>query len=510
MLARLLLAVASGLSLWVAFPSHGLWPMAVLGCAGLALATCQMGPWRGALVGLLGGLACFVPLLSWSGVYVGALPWLALASLESLYVAGFGLVCGYLQRTRVRPLAVGLAWTVGELARSTTPFGGFPWGRLAFSQAESPMLGAVALLGSPGLSFLVAFSGGLLAYAGSALLTRRRQHAIRGAVALAGVAACVTAPLAVPRPVDGEPVQVLAVQGNVPEMSLEFNAQRREVLDRHAATTERAAERIATGELPRPDVVLWPENSADIDPTRNADAAAVIEAAMESVGVPLVVGALLREPVDHNSNAALLYVPGQGIADRYVKRRPAPFAEYIPYRSFFRVLSDKVDLVPRDFVAGSEVGLLQVPLRDDATLPVGVAICFEVVIDDVMRDTVRAGAELILVPTNNATFGFTDESVQQLAASRVKSVELGRAVVHISTVGVSALITPDARVHQRTELFTQDVLSGTLPRRTELTWAVRLGPWPEGVAAVALVLLVAGTALTNRRAGQRPADRPPG
>jgi apolipoprotein N-acyltransferase len=284
-------------------------------------------------------------------------------------------------------------------------------------------------------------------------------------------------------------------------MTLEFNAQRRAVLDMHSATTLRAAEQIRTGDLPAPDLVLWPENASDIDPLLNADAAEVIETAVDAVDVPLVVGAVLRGPGDYNSNASLLYLPGQGVVDRYVKLRPVPFAEYIPYRDFFRLFSDKVDLVSRDFYPGTQVGVLDVPLAEGDLL-LGVAICFEVVVDDLMRQTVLEGAEVVLVPTNNATFGFTDESVQQLAASRVKSIELGRSVVHISTVGVSGLVLPDGQVVDRTELFTQDILSGQIPRRTELTWAVRLGPWPERAAVAALALLVAGTLVRRDRVGR--------
>lgn len=505
MLQRLLLAAASGAAIWLAFPGYDLWPLAVVGTAALALATRGAGIWRGAVLGLLAGLTLFAPLLSWSGVYVGVLPWAALSVLQALYVAGLGAVCGWLQRDRVRPVVVALSWVTCELLRSTTPFGGFPWGRLAFSQADSPLLGAAALVGTPGLTFLVALAGGLLAAGVSSLQAggvRRRA----GLGALAGVAVCLLLPTTVPRPVDGEPVQVLAVQGNVPRLGLDFNAQRRAVLDNHVSSTVRAAQDVADGVLDQPDVVLWPENSSDIDPVRNADAAALIQGAVDTIAAPVVVGAVLRRDDDRNSNAALLYVPGEGITDRYLKLRPVPFAEYIPYRSFFRAITDTVDLVPRDFAAGEEVGVLDVPLREGGALPLGVAICFEVVVDDLMRATVLEGAEVVLVPTNNATFGLTDESVQQLAASRVKAVELGRSVVHVSTVGVSALILPDGSTGRRTELFTQDILSGELPRRTELTVAVRLGPWPERAAAVALLaLVVAG--VRERRSAAVPDPR---
>lgn len=508
---RLVLSAAAGLSLWLAFPGHDLWWMAYVGVGALALATVSVGPARGFLLGGVAGLGYFVPLLSWSGIFVGALPWLALATLQALYVGGVGAVCGYLQRQGVRPLVVALAWVVAELARSTTPFGGFPWGRIAFSQADAPLLAVVSWVGTPGLTFVAALVGGLGALAVERLVRGRHQDGDRRQVdrpagsgrwvpALAGTAALVllVGPLAIPRPTAGEPVQVLGVQGNVPEMTLEFNAQRRAVLDMHVATTRGAAELVNDGALPAPDIVFWPENASDIDPLRNADAERIIEEAVETIDAPVLVGAVLQEPVDHVTNASLLYLPGQGVVDRYVKQRPVPFAEYIPYRDFFRIFSDQVDLVARDFVGGDEPGVLTVPITDGEVV-LGVAICFEVVVDDLMRANVLQGAEVLFVPTNNATFGFTDESVQQLAASRVKAVELGRPVVHVSTVGVSGLVQPDGTVQERTQLFTQDIISGSVPRRTELTLATRLGAWPERVAVAALAAIVLGTALVRRR-----------
>lgn len=494
--ARLILSLAAGLCLWLAFPGFDHWWLAPVGVAALALATTGAGARRGALLGMVAGMAYFTPLLSWSGIFVGNLPWIALSVLQALYVALLGLVLGWaggvgpVRQVRVRPLVVALAWVASELARSTTPYGGFPWGRLGFSQADSPVLGIASVLGTPGVTFLVALSGGLLALGVQLLGTAHAPRAgLAGALAVLVAAATMTAPALIPRPVDGPTTQVLAVQGNVPQLGLDFNAQRRAVLDNHARGTSAAAALVRSGELPAPDLVLWPENSSDIDPLRNADAAEVITAAVEDIGVPVVVGAVLREPEDHSSNVSLLWLPEQGVVDRYVKQRPVPFAEYIPHRSFYRLFSPHVDRVSRDFYAGSEVGVLAVP-TSAGELPLGVAICFEVVIDSLMRETVRAGAEILLVPTNNATFGLSHESVQQLAASRVKAVELGRSVIHVSTVGVSALITPDGQAHEVTELFTADLLSGALPVREQLTWAVRLGPWPEPLAVAALAVLV--------------------
>jgi apolipoprotein N-acyltransferase len=178
-----------------------------------------------------------------------------------------------------------------------------------------------------------------------------------------------------------------------------------------------------------------------------------------------------------------------------VKRHPAPFGEYIPYRSFFRHFSDKVDLVARDFAAGSSVGVLPAgPVR------LGNVICFEVAYDGLVQDPVRAGADLLVVQTNNATFGYTDESTQQLAMSRLRAVETGRSVVHVSTVGVSGIIAPDGSFLQRSGLFTQEVLQARVPLRTGLTPAVRLGRAPELVlSALGLVLAAAGLLAARRR-----------
>jgi len=510
-LVRLVLSVAAGLCLWLAFPTHDLWWTAYVGIGALALATAGVGARRGLVLGLAAGLAYFVPLLSWTGIFVGSLPWLALAVLEALYIAGLGAVCGYLQRDGVRPLVVALAWVVAELARSTTPFGGFPWGRVAFSQADAPLLAVASWLGTPGVTFTAALVGALVALAverwlrpsrGEGTERGRRAGSLRDRWTAPGAAVCAVAlllgPLLIPRPVDGEPLQVLGVQGNVPEMTLEFNAQRRAVLDNHVATTLSAADLIDRGALPAPDLVLWPENASDIDPLRNADAATVINEAVDAVGVPLIVGAVLREPEDHSTNASLLFLPGEGVVDRYVKQRPVPFAEYIPFRSFFRLFSDKVDLISRDFVAGDEPGVMAVPVAGGEVV-LGIAICFEVVVDDLMRDNVLRGAEVLFVPTNNATFGFTAESEQQLAASRVKAVELGRPVVHVSTVGVSGLVQPDGSVQEKTELFTRDIVSGAVPRRTDLTLAARLGWWPERLAAAGLAGALVAAALVRRR-----------
>ena len=176
--------------------------------------------------------------------------------------------------------------------------------------------------------------------------------------ALLALAALATGPLAALLPpagaLAGRTVTIAAVQGNVPRLGLDFNAQRRAVLDNHVRVTEQLAADVAAGRRPRPDVVLWPENASDIDPLRNPDAAAAIDQAARAVGVPIVLGTVLAGPDDTATNSVLVWQPGVGVVDRTDKRRVQPFGEYLPWRPFFRLLSDYADRAG-NFVPGHRV-----------------------------------------------------------------------------------------------------------------------------------------------------------
>lgn len=507
-LPRVLCAAASGLVTAYAFPTHDVWWLAVVGVA-LLSAAAWGARWRFALLlGFVHGLAFFLPTLSWSGVYVGNLPWIALCTLEALYLAAMcavvSVVQGPLARTRWSPFAyaaVPLGWVLQEWARGTTPFGGFPWARLAFSQADSPLAPFARFAGAPGLTFAVASLGVLLHVTAREASRRvgRRVGRPRPACAAAyrswGAVLVVLGlgplglALATTPPTDGRPVSVLFVQGNVPKPGLDFNAERRKVLDNHVQGTLAAARE----GRPAPSLVIWPENSSDIDPLLNLDAKADIRLAVEAIKAPILVGAVLDGPGRFVSNVSLFYRPGVEAPQKYVKQHPVPFAEYIPYRSFFRRFSSQVDLVARDFTSGHSPGGFEVPVAGEQPYWVIPTICFEVAYDDLMRDsTMQPGrsASILAVQTNNATFGYTAESEQQFAISRLRAIEHGRSVVHVSTVGVSGFISPDGTPSGMTSLFTPATRFGSPVVRTETTISDRLGSLPEYAAAGATVLLL--------------------
>lgn len=509
-------ALLAGLLLFGSFPPRPLWFLAPLGIALLTLVLERARTaWGAAGYGLLAGFGFFLPLLPWTGIYVGPVPWLALSTACAAFLALFGALAHWTAPLPARPIWIALAWTACEWARSSFPFGGFPWGRIAFGQADGWYLPLAALGGAPLIGFAVALTGTCLALLLTALARRGRAFppprpapAPRRTVLAAAAVAVVLLPLAglalratLPDAADGDrTITVAAVQGSVPRLGLDFNAQRRAVLDNHVRRTEQLAADIAAGRAPRPDVVIWPENASDIDPLRNPDAAAAITAAARAVGAPILVGAvLINADRKTTTNSVIVWDPGTGPAERHDKKIIQPFGEYLPLRGFFRLFSDYADRAGY-FVPGSGTGVVHA-----AGVPIGVATCYEVAFDRAFRDSMAAGAQLLTVPTNNATFGDSEMTYQQLAMSRVRAVEHGRALVVAATSGVSAVVAADGAVTEQSELFVPAALTATLPLRTDRTLATRLGPAPEYLA-VALCLLGLGAALLRRRASTAPAS----
>ncbi|MGW0731977.1 apolipoprotein N-acyltransferase [Streptomyces sp. NPDC002851] len=492
-------AVLSGLLLYVSFPPRELWWLAPVALGLFALAVYGRRVRAGFGLGFLAGLSFFVPLLSWTGVDVGPLPWLALAFAESVILALAGAGIAYVSRLPLWPLWASGVWIADEALRARMPFGGFPWGKVAFGQPDGLFLPLAAVGGTPLLSFGVVLCGfGLAALA----LRLREVRGVRdrGVVVAAALtvvpvlAGAAAAPLVSNAAEDGT-TRVAVVQGNVPRMGLDFNAQRRAVLDYHVRETLKLADDVQSGKVERPDLVLWPENSSDIDPYANPDAYAEIDRAAKAVGVPLAVGAVVTADDGTTRNRLILWDPVKGPGAVYDKRQLQPFGEYMPYRGFFRIFSKDVDR------AGSFVPGDKPTVFDMAGTKVGPVTCYEAAFDGVVRDQVRAGAQLISVPSNNATFGRSQMTYQQLAMDRVRAVEHGRAVLVPVTSGVSAVIRPDGSIAQRTGLFVPDTLVAEVPKRSSLTPATQAGVWPE-VLLVALGVAGLAGAVVRARAGR--------
>ncbi|APY89544.1 apolipoprotein N-acyltransferase [Streptomyces alfalfae] len=501
-------AALAGVLLYVSFPPRTLWWLALPAFA--VLAGCLHGrTWKAGLgLGYLFGLGFLLPLLVWTGVEVGPGPWLALAAVEAVFVALVGAGTALLSRLPGYPLWAAALWIAGEAARARVPFSGFPWGKIAFGQADGVFLPLAALGGTPVLGFAVVLCGyGLYETVRQVRAARCSGEVRRGAAVAALLSVLVPVggafaarPLVSNDAEDGT-TTIAAIQGNVPRAGLGFNAQRRAVLDHHVRETERLAAAVKAGKAEQPDLVLWPENSSDIDPFTNPDARHEIEDAVEAIGAPVSVGGVVETKGGKLYNEQILWDPQKGPTDTYDKRQIRPFGEYIPLRGLIRVFSSDVDRVRQDFSRGDEPGVFTM-----AGAEVGLATCYEAAFDWAVRDTVTHGAQLISVPSNNATFDRSEMTYQQLAMSRVRAVEHSRAVAVPVTSGVSAVIMPDGAVKARTTWYTADSLVEEVPLRSSRTPATRFGVLPEGV----LVLIAAGglgcavtSAARSRRAARR-------
>jgi apolipoprotein N-acyltransferase len=190
----------------------------------------------------------------------------------------------------------------------------------------------------------------------------------------------------------------------------------------------------------------------------------------------------------------VLWLPGRGPATVYVKRQLVPFGEYIPFRGLLSHITSLVALQPQNFTAGHRAVVFHV-----GRIRLGDVICYEVGFDGLVSSEVRAGANLLAMQTNDASFevdGQRGETLQQLAMARIRAVESDRAVVVASTTGVSAVIAPDGRLLAHTATWRQAELDVRVPLLTQRTLADRVGAWPEAVI-ILLTLAAFGWAVAG-------------
>ena len=496
--ARLLLAVLSGVVLSLAFEPVAAPEVIPFTVAGFVLSVRGLRARSAWVPGLLFGLGFQYVLLFWMRA-VGPDAWLALATVEAAFIALLGSLTAILCRHRWWPVWVAAAWVAIEVWRSGWPFSGMPWGRLAFAVVDTPVAKALPWVGSVGVSFLLALSGTLLAWVA---LARGRERRVAAAVLLALVAMAAL-PVAFPweATATGE-ATVAAVQGDVPGNGDDILYDFRQVTQNQVDVTVGLARDVAAGTVPRPDFVLWPENSTAIDPFRDAQTNSAIRTASAAIGVPILVGAIVDAGPEHVLNQGIVWDPVSGAGDRYTKRHPVPFGEYIPARDLFTRQFGRLAEIPRDMLSGTR----KTPLRV-ADIEVADAICFDVAYDDGIYAQVNRGAQLLVVQTSNATFIHTDQIDQQFAITRLRAIETGRWLAVASTNGVSGVIAPDGRVVASAAPRTQQVLVEQVGLVDGITPAVRLGAWPGrfliALTAVGLLLTLASGKLPYRRSRDR-------
>ena len=557
----LLAAAGAGPVLNAAFPDRGWWPLAFL-AIGFQLVTLQ-GRRLGAafLVGFVFGAAFYFPDIAWAAVFLGPIPWSALSTLMALWAGLGGMLIALAYRWVPRafpstwsrllfvPVVVAGLWTLREAVESVWPYGGFSWGRVAFSQSASPLSSLFAWFGVSGVSFLMVFAvavavaaaqeglrasrgrsaawyrpwvdgGNQMASSGvssatattgdvtpGSAITGRGIGSLARAVMAVGIFTMLFVVPAYPTHLNGT-VRVGAVQGDTKSGYFDPPAQLGDnLLGQIAATKPVYSKNV--------DVVIWPEGASDVDPLEDPGAAALWDQVSARANAPLLGGTITSRVTTNPDgsttrryyNSALLWEAGKGAVNYYDKKHPVPFGEYVPDRAFWRQFAPSlIDLIQRDYTPGTTPQVMNIGTTK-AGIPnviVGLAICFDIVDDQLMTDAVNEGAQVIFAQTNNADFGLTDESVQQLAIARIRALELGRSVVNISTVGTSAVIAPDGSISHQLPVYTPDAIVADVPLATGKTpavWGGRQFEWL--VCGIGIGALLAAGTLRGRRRRSR-------
>ncbi len=498
--ASVIAAAVGGIVLGAAFPTLSLWPLAFAGVF-IILWSLNGRTWAsGLLIGLVSGAMFWGPLIHWLTLYLGPVPWLGLAGVQTVYFVIFGAVAAVVLRhgptvwstTRKRlifiPLVLAGLWVAREGIAAVWPYGGFAWGRLAQSQSESGFGPLVAWCGTAGLSFLIAWSA---AFVFEAIRVRRFLRV--GAITIL-VLVCAVAFPRFPVATSGT-IRLAAVQGNTKSALFDVVEPGQNVID-HAETT-------LTYVKSPVDVVIWPENASDVDPTRFKESAQVLDYLSAKYNAPFIVGTITEPRDGVYFNSSLVWMSGQGVTAQYDKIHPVPFAEYMPNRDFFHALApDLVDMVTHDYSFGTRSNVVQV-----AGTNIGLSICFDIVDDQQIFDMLSSGANIIVAQTNNADFGYSEESAQQLAIARLRAIETGRTLVNISTVGISSIIGPDGQTIDSLPEHTRGAMTNTLNLSSSTTPAMVIGRGIEWLLGAIGLVGFALCSFASRRLGRGRGER---
>jgi apolipoprotein N-acyltransferase len=503
-LLRAAVVLVAGVALGLSWQPYGLWPLLLVGIPAFTLAVRGARPAAAFGLGYLFGLTTLTLGVSWLhvlGTWIAAL----LIIFVALFFGLLGLTVS---------LAAACCWVFIEYAYSRVPLGGFGWTRIGYAAVDTPLAGFFPIIGVAGVSFAVALIGQLVAWALLTLWAARQGGRVRRTNIIVAAALAVSIGLlgSVLRLYQVEPeagsagsVRVGIVQGNIPGRGIEAMGRARSVTNNHLSETIQLMTKARLGEVAEPDFLLWPENSTDIDPTVDPITKQTVQAAADVAGRPILVGAVMEGPgFDERQTAALWWDPDHGVTARYDKQNLVPFGEWIPFRAQLLPLIPLLQMVGAQSVPGTRPGVLDVAVGG-RSIKIGDVICFELAYDKTIYQSLTGGAQVLMVQSNNATYGGTGQIEQQFAITRARAMESRREIAVATTNSVSGFITRDGAVATRTQEFTAQSMVVEMPLRSALTPAIRVAPWLErGVALVAVLACVA--ALWHRTQRSRGAS----
>lgn len=471
---RLVGVLLAGGLVALSLPPWGWWPFAFFGVAiFVALGKNIDRPIAHLVLGMTFAIGWFAPGMAWMW-FLTAPGYISAVTLYAVFHGLAALICSTTsRRTFTGPLLHALA----EALRFSFPFGGVPLASLAIGQADSPFA-TLARLGGPLLLTWFVFQIGYL-------LSRPRFR--RSVAALAIILGLVFISSQVPNGSEtGVTLRVAAVQGGGPQGTQGINTNSRDVVERHLIATQS----IAPSE--NVDVVIWPENVIDVAQFSTSPELDEITTEARRLNAPFMVGITEDFDARYFINAQVVVQTDGSITDRYDKVKRVPFGEFMPFRSILKRLGAPVHLVPRDALAGTGLAVLDID-----GVRMAVAISWEDFFAGRVREGIQHGAQVIINPTNGASYTGTILQSQQIGASRLRAIENGRWLVQIATTGFSGVISPDGSLYERTNVSEQRVIYYDIPLRSGSTPYSKLGDRP--LIFIMLVLTVGLILVGSRR-----------
>lgn len=499
---RLLLAYLAGASTALAFAPYGLWPVYLIALTFALYQTDKLSPKSALKSWLSFGFGCFSVGISWVHVSMatyGGMPLIAsiaLMAILALYLALYPALCGFLLQ-KIAPqsgiirniLLFPALWTLTEWLRGWI-LTGFPWLWAGYSQTEGPLKPLASIIGTLGISFVLALLAGAFA-----LLLQKRWHSAAIAVPLIAVASYLT-PMFSNISLTGDSVKVALVQGNIPQ-SMKWEPE---------ALWPTMSKYM---DLSRPefdaDIIIWPEAAIpapeymvseflnNANKAANLNHSAIITGIISHQQDSFYNSLIVLGNHDSKEQAQADYT-GTG-NNEFKKHHLLPIGEFVPLESLLRPLAPFFNLPMSSFQRGE----YQQANLNAVGHQVAPAICYEIAFPEQLRANVNMGTELLLTVSNDAWFGTSNGPLQHMEIAQMRSIELGRPLVRATNNGVTAVVDENGNITHQLPQFETGVLVADIPLVEGQTVFAKLGQWPTlFISALLLLIFTARTYYLSR------------
>lgn len=498
---HLLLSALTGLLLTALFPNFSLGFLAWIALLPLLVIIYEATPKASFFLGWLSGAVFFLGLIYWLlALYslvngLAILAWAGLAIFEGLFIGIFAFGAGLIRRnfgSWWRLFTIPALWAGLEFVRSSG-FWAFPWGVLGYSQQSfSELTQIVAATGIYGISFLVLLINVALVeiYFSS---VEKPKGKLKGSLRYLAVALIILFEVigsgfillnsSAKSEKAGRKMQartrIVAVQGNIAQEE-KWDPLKEHYIKKVYYDASKKAENS------KPYLIIWPESSVPAFLLHDKPYLSKLESLVTKHGNYLLVGSLHLDSKGRQYNSAIMLAPKSKVVKKYDKLHLVLFGEYVPFKFISDIFQrfKKLSWIGESIQPGREYTVFTTDRGKFSTV-----ICFESGDSSLCRRMVKAGAQALIVITNDAWFGKTACGAQHLQISSFRAIENNLYVVQVANTGISGFVNPQGQIIKKSGLFQRQLLAGDISFRDAKTLYLRWGDF----FSYSCLLLAGGT-----------------